>query len=69
MATRECPFDHNALEQVMGERAGTLLLGMLISPTSTMFNMVKGSIRSNPNGAVMECPSCGWVAMFTRSGV
>lgn len=66
MANRECPFDKNALAQVIGERAGTLLLGMLISPTSTMFNMVKGSIRSNPDGMVMECPSCGWVAMFSK---
>lgn len=66
MANQECPFDHNALSQVIGERAGTLLLGMLISPTSTMFNMIKGSIRPNPSGTVMECPSCGWVAIFSK---
>ena len=64
MATKDCPFDQSAMSTLSGEKASTILLEMLVSPNSMMFNAAKGSMLTNPNGNVLKCGDCGFIAIF-----
>lgn len=66
MVDRTCAFDQGKMVILQGSAASMVLLDMLMSPTSILYNTVKGSVRTNPNGVVMKCPDCGWVAIFAK---
>ncbi len=66
MPGKSCAFDQKEMTTLQGQQASLVLLDMIMSPTSIIYNTVKGSVRSNPNGTVMKCPDCGWVAIFAK---